>query len=889
MLIRNVKSFADLERKKNLQAQLLQVQVDNESMLESRVKDYQNPNKPPPLPPQYKTNAELSQDTNFQQKEVIDNLLSISGVDNIMALGVSQELSQLPNGVGNFLIFNKNFPVIKKRIEDVSKRNYNVSTLMNKIEEVLQQIEQGILYQSTGGSDVNLGFNMAMGGALVLPSGQTLASLRAELQANARPSSQYGVLLSELYRIQNEPQSPLATEPDFIAVLGVVEQLCEASPLTDYLQDFDLIEFLERQKIQKDISRITNQLGIPRYIDIDFITQNLNPVSYIQAVQQAQAGAGNIVLPPDFQRAYSKLLKTIQSIKQPIANSVAQLKKVSDKITALLGGQVAVRQQLQGQLTQAQQQVVQAQAQQALQAQQLIQARNRVVADTKIVMDNVLQNPQRVRERLLQQGVNPYTNVDYYPIQFKNQPFTFDGTNNLSPDNTVIERRNVVISEYMDGAKRKENMDIRELPFTFTQLPRQQAGKVSGGQARGSLPPVDITYELIKGDFTPLSPQEVALFQNQKDQYLTLYVLTGTQKQPQNQTKIIQERYTPQQLADIVSNQEINPLKQVLDNDPNYDPTANQADRKIIQHGFGLKKGKGYTIYDLGNDIKGFFGGAIPKGHHIMPDGRLMKDSEHYKGSGFGDLSSLIKPDIICPAVYDPVMKNGKWYSNSCEASAYGGMLKPPRMCPQNVAPVRAKDGKIYGNRCKALEGGGEDPNFKGSPYAIDGMGFMNRKIKIGKGIAVQEQPRYRTFGKYIIHIPYLENDNVLNVKFQSMGSIPSIKPVSIDDNFKEFIMDILNTSQVNQQHYNSLTEAEKAHFHKIVKGAGLSNALKFKADDKIDDKKDVKRLDILVGQIVAGNDNDKVMKEAKELIKKCVSNGSITRHRGMDLLFQIE
>jgi hypothetical protein len=190
----------------------------------------------------------------------------------------------------------------------------------------------------------------------------------------------------------------------------------------------------------------------------------------------------------------------------------------------------------------------------------------------------------------------------------------------------------------------------------------------------------------------------------------------------------------------------------------------------------------------------------------------------------------------------------------------------------------------MYGNRCKAQAGGGADENYK-----VDGMGFMNRKIKIGKGIAVQEQPRYRTFGKYIIHIPYLENDNVLNVKFQSMGSIPSIKPVSIDDNFKEFIMDILNTSQVNQQHYNSLTEAEKAHFHKIVKGAGLSNALKFKADDKIDDKKDVKRLDILVGQIVAGNDNDKVMKEAKELIKKCVSNGSITRHRGMDLLFQIE
>jgi hypothetical protein len=220
-------------------------------------------------------------------------------------------------------------------------------------------------------------------------------------------------------------------------------------------------------------------------------------------------------------------------------------------------------------------------------------------------------------------------------------------------------------------------------------------------------------------------------------------------------------------------------------------------------------------------------------------------------------------------------------YSNACEASAYGGRLL---MCPQNHAPVRAKDGKIYGNRCKAQAGGGADEDYK-----VDGMGFINRKIKIGKGIAVEEQPRYRTFGKYIIHMPFLENDSVLNVKFQSMGSIPSIKPVSIDDNFKEFVMDILNSGQVNQKHYNSLTEAEKAHFHKIVKGAGLTNTLKFKPDDKIDDKKDVKRIDVLVGQIIAGNDNDKVFKEAKELIKKCVANGSITKHKAMDLLFQIE
>jgi hypothetical protein len=323
-------------------------------------------------------------------------------------------------------------------------------------------------------------------------------------------------------------------------------------------------------------------------------------------------------------------------------------------------------------------------------------------------------------------------------------------------------------------------------------------------------------------------------------------------------------RYNDQEIANIVRNAEINDLKQVLDNDPNYDPLNNQLQQAIQVQGFGLKKG-----------------------YHTMPDGRVMKDSEHSgkglsfrefmfgsQGQGFKDVMKE-RSDATNRAIAEPFVNTG----NKIKGFFGGG-----RMCPQNYEPVMAKDGKMYGNRCKAQAGGGEDPNYK-----VDGMGFMNRKIKIGKGIAVEEQPRYKTFGKYIIHMPFLENDNVLNVKFQSMGSIPSIKPVTIDDNFKEFILDIMNNGCVNQQHYNSLTEAEKTYFHKIVKGAGLSNTLKFKQDDKIDDKKDVKRLDILVGQIVAGNDNDKVFKEAKELIRKCVGNGSITRHRGMDLLFQIE
>ena len=933
MLIRNVKSYADLENKKNLQAQMLQIAIDNESTLESRVKDYKNPNKPPPIPPQYKTNAELAQDTQLQQKELINNLTSIAGVNNFLALNVSQAIGQLRDGTANFLKVNKNFPVIKKRLEELGKYALDTDYIVEKIKETLEQIDEG-LNLSIAGSTATMVFNQAIGSGAEIPSGQDIAPLLGQLQglgndfttiynqyqadelayrqSLAQPQQQqaggqqaqqpllppdpfptyvsqalartnnndslYGQLISRLYAISNVANSPLTNDPDFIAVMTTIAELCDNSPSRFSLDNIDIIEQMERQLVQKQITKIIKG-GAPPTAKIQSIINGLDPADYISAVAEYNsAGAGAVfTLPPtsNFTKSYQNLLNAVKSIKNR-PDTLRELRELKDKLDRLLQGVAG------------------------------LQSKISTLAQTS---NQLFKEKDTTRQAI--------------------EDFVRAGNRNKNK-NAYIQRLVAL------GLLRRGVPQIITAQGTPYDVADEYAGGVGFGWIKeGRNKPRLITDdELIAAGY----PNGRAQYDDFRRMYELLFNYTdtgnGTKTRPVERYTVGNPNTNNTLLQMLDPN--IQDMMNKLNTDPAYNPYANQAQRLVPTQGFGLKKGKGYTIYDLGSDIKSFFGGAIPKGYHIMPDGKLMKDSEH-KGSGFnkplkfhsgsgfaevmkqrsddtnraiaqpfidarsavnrtgrnagnaitkffggnlGDLSSLIKPDIICPAVYDPVMKNGKWYSNSCEASAYGNGL----ICPQNHNPVMAKDGKMYGNRCKAQAGGGADENYK-----VDGMGFMNRKIKIGKGIAVQEQPRYRTFGKYIIHIPYLENDNVLNVKFQSMGSIPSIKPVSIDDNFKEFIMDILNTSQVNQQHYNSLTEAEKAHFHKIVKGAGLSNTLKFKADDNIDDKKDVKRLDILVGQIVAGNDNDKVMKEAKELIKKCVSNGSITRHRGMDLLFQIE
>jgi hypothetical protein len=93
----------------------------------------------------------------------------------------------------------------------------------------------------------------------------------------------------------------------------------------------------------------------------------------------------------------------------------------------------------------------------------------------------------------------------------------------------------------------------------------------------------------------------------------------------------------------------------------------------------------------------------------------------------------------------------------------------------------------------------------------------------------------------------------------------------------------------VNDRHYESLTEAEKNHFLKVVRGAGIVNDLKLKNSNDDKEKEDIERLQLLIGEYNAGNDNANMIKEAKTLIKKYVSNGRISRHKGLEMLMEFD
>jgi hypothetical protein len=168
------------------------------------------------------------------------------------------------------------------------------------------------------------------------------------------------------------------------------------------------------------------------------------------------------------------------------------------------------------------------------------------------------------------------------------------------------------------------------------------------------------------------------------------------------------------------------------------------------------------------------------------------------------------------------------------------------------------------------------------------GKGFKHSRIKVGGGVKVKEQPTYAHFGKYIIHLPHLTDKNVFNVKYPSRGSIPSIKPLTISDDYKDFVLDILDNGKMNERILKKLPNHEIEHFEKVVIGAGLTEVLKLKRGNTDGEKKDLDRYYLLRGEIDAGNNADSVIKELRGLIVKFMNNGRVHKSEGLNLLMEL-
>jgi hypothetical protein len=172
------------------------------------------------------------------------------------------------------------------------------------------------------------------------------------------------------------------------------------------------------------------------------------------------------------------------------------------------------------------------------------------------------------------------------------------------------------------------------------------------------------------------------------------------------------------------------------------------------------------------------------------------------------------------------------------------------------------------------------------------GLGFVIRpnmmKMKVGRGIAVKETPSYREYGKYAIHLPQLEQQDTLNVKYKSLGQIPKFKPMAVSDIFRDFILELLDNGKPNARVYTQIPTDERKFFEEMSIGAGVWNGLGLKRTTTSNDEEENKRFELLKGEYMAGNNNPKVMSDLRRLIVKMMNDGRIRKNQGVDLLMEL-
>jgi len=779
-----------MDNKKKLQAEYLQLAIDNEKIKEQRVNDYKNPNKPPPIPPQYKSNAEIQADAMEQQKMVIDNLRTL-GIDYQVAAQISQDLkNNIAGGDGNFLKFNKNFPYFKEKIEKgFNAKNATVLEMIEKIRDYFDDIDNSMGLTLVGTKATNFFANKPLTAVSILPSREMYEQLEAEVD---------GIL------------AKLSLNPATTAVLKAqITSIINESPTDDELRDIDSFPNIEKTKLNRATEILITKFHFPTS---EFIYNANNSFGTITNAPQALTVLGTI----------SRSLGMVNTTSlDKLKEFVVKIREEQAKLFASATGLAPIPTTPSGvPITNA----------------AALFAQNRKDNKDYIRSEINKMNTYLLTQRLTNPATQAINGTPVYDGYFINHAPTVDGN---PPNGATDESDNMIYEVVRKPETTKKGKTVIRNRKTI-QLRNGQIIDTHGAgeiEQRG--------YDPTKSEWNIIPSGDVYNIKR----FLWKAFLDETTN---TTNPLYDNRIKNDTMKNEIRTKEYPVLENLLDTNAGYDPRLDPAswiapninEAGAIVGGFGIKR-----------RIK------VGRGD---PD-------DPWRNTGY---TKYYHPNMT-PEEY----KNKKWGTPLPTAPTTGQGVK------------KKKKDKYDSDSDSDKEQIHIDINsHNGKNYKMSGDGFIKRRIKIGKGIEInKDEPKFRAFGKYIIHMHQLHNNNILNFKHKSGGTIPSIKPVNIDENFKDFIIDVVDSGRVNDRHFESLTEPEKNHFLKVVRGAGIIEHLKLKQSNHDIEKQELNRLDLLLGEVEAGNDNSNMIKEAKTLIKKYVSNGRISRQKGLEMLMEFD
>lgn len=159
-----------------------------------------------------------------------------------------------------------------------------------------------------------------------------------------------------------------------------------------------------------------------------------------------------------------------------------------------------------------------------------------------------------------------------------------------------------------------------------------------------------------------------------------------------------------------------------------------------------------------------------------------------------------------------------------------------------------------------------------------------SRFVRGGNGMPARETvERHVDFGKYKLHVPSLHK-NVLNIKYKSLVAHPKLPRRAISDDLKEVLLDALEEGNVNPRLVSKLEKEDKKLLGRVLEIAKVANNPIVVEDDV----EEMKRFELLRGQVLAGNDNPDIQRELKALIFKFLDEGRLKKAQANKVMLEL-
>ena len=837
MIVANIKSPADLQAKKDLQKQLIELEISNEAERQKRFEERGIREKEgKKLVEQYRTPAEIQKDIASLEKRALD--LSIELGLNYSDAG---QLSNWLSSSNKLTPFISNFKTIKKDIQEgYDKSIIDVAFLENYLDNFFEDL------------DVNLGKKFSKDISQTPSDNKDFEKLVIETSTRQQIKNLTDTLIFIIQTNNALPVLIKQTDGSVVpnrlrystVLIGKVRlaiQLLNVYfnilPTEDFINDVRLFTTQnERQRISKNLSRAFKTIGVLSEIETQSL-QMLFTTALRELEQIARKDAFINYLDEDFlSKSVDRLIRTLSNIKTVKYTDV--IKKIyEDFLKSLANSSNTQYNTLSSDLEE--------------------QIRQISIDQSKDLILEVEDELAGLRE-----GSIPQMNKVYTDEMLRAQDLYSEA---------VVERQKQKLENEMFGQQEAESFRNQQ---SFKQELAERTADLNEyidemltafedlGGTTGEKAVVDNAYKGLARTILLTYPIEV-LPENKRQ---ILSVIFNKKKLSKNDKSNIEKILRKS-------------VEEMIKINPNYDPRQTNTpiqvkDKNTIQ-----------TI-DSATPAGKYGLGVVSKlKKHFKGDEKLLKkvlsalqddsssDEEENK-----ELARHIKATDAIDKKIDKLVKGGdaQFLPKAQRDAIYSGMKK-----------IGLGSGKVDSNTFKFLG------NKESWHDAFSGVGFKATRIpvsKVGKGVKLenQENPTYRQFGKYVLHIPHLVNNNTANFKYPSLGSIPSIKPLTVSDDYKDLILDVLQTGKLNKKELERLPQSEIKHFERVAVGAGLVEQLGLKLGNTEEDKADSKRFELLRGEYLAGNNNQDLIKELRMLITKFINTGRIHKNEGLNLLLEL-